>query len=96
MPVQPRVPADADGNALISTSFNAGSGQTGSGVFNIHANREIGDAGSETVFAVKNRSTEVFRIGRNGVLGFTGILSASDGLGSFEIATLLNQLPSRG
>jgi hypothetical protein len=75
---------DADGNALISTSFNAGSGQTGSGVFNIHANREIGDAGSETVFAIKNRSTDVFRIGRNGVLGFTGTLSASDGSGSFE------------
>ena len=76
---------DDYGNQLISISYNGGSGGTvGSGVLNIHANRDIGDASSETVFAVKNSSTEVFRIGRNGTLGFNGILTAHNGSGSYE------------
>lgn len=59
---------DANGNALISTSYTAGSGETGNGVLNIHANRSIGDAASDNVFKILNSSSTVAGFARDGTL----------------------------
>ncbi len=76
---------DANGNPLISTSYTAGSGETGNGVLNIHANRDIGDAGSDIVFSIRNGSSNVGGFSRSGTLYFTANIYATNGSGSNEL-----------
>ena len=69
---------DANGNPLISTSYTAGSGETGNGVLSIHANREIGDAGSDSVFKILNGSSFVGGFARDGVLKVSNSIRLAD------------------
>mgnify|MGYP000889738671 CR=1 FL=1 len=69
---------DANGNPLISTNYTAGFGETGNGVLNIHANRPVGDAGSDNVFRILNGSSFVGGFARDGVLKFSNSIRLAD------------------